>query len=360
MPEPGSTRFETVFLQEMAQAIFHRLGVPEAECAIVVDTLMDASLSGYDGHGLLRIPMYAAGIRNGAMVPGAAMERLSETPASVHLDARHALGPVSATAAVELAVDMAKAVGVGCVSVVHGNDIARLGGYVQAPAEAGLIVLLMVNDAGGNPCVVPWGGTAPFLSTNPIAAGIPWRPGQPIVVDMSTSIVAMGQLKMRAGHGESAPDGWLIDANGEAVFDPSAVLSLPRTAALLPLGGRDGGGYKGFALSLIVDLLAGGLSGAGCSTGAETGRDENGLFVLAIDPDMFVSRERFARSVEELVAGIKASPRAPGVDAIRIPGERACAERQRRTRDGIPLDDFTRAAIGRVLTELELAERYPL
>jgi len=342
----------------MTRAIFGQLGVPPAECATVTDTLMEASLAGYDSHGLMRIPMYVSGIQQGLMVPGAALERLEETAASVHLDAHHALGPVSATAAVQLAMQKATQMGIGCASLVNANDLARLGGYLKRPADDGLIALMMVNDAGGNPCVAPWGSTAPFLSTNPLAAGIPWRPQMPILIDMSTSVVAMGKLKMLAP-GERPPEGWAIDERGEALIDPAAILALPRTGALLPLGG-DSAGHKGFALSLIVDLLAGGLSGAGCSTGQETGRDQNGVFVIAIDPAKFVSRERFASSVEALATSIKSSPKAPGVEEILIPGERAFRERQQRAEYGIPLSEATTAALVEVLRELNLDELFPL
>jgi uncharacterized oxidoreductase len=307
----------------------------------------------------MRIPMYVSGIQNGLMVPGVAMERLEETAASVHLDARHGLGPVAATEAVGLATSKAAQLGIGCVSLVNGNDLARLGGYLRQPAIEGFVVLMMVNDAGGNPVVAPWGGRSPFLSTNPLAAGIPWREQMPILIDMSTSVVAMGRMKMLAERGEAAPAGWAVDEHGEALIDPTAILAVPRTAALLPLGG-DTAGHKGFALSMIVDLLAGGLSGAGCSTGQETGRDQNGVFVVAIDPAKFASRERFVDQVEALASGVKSSPKAPGVEEILMPGERAFRERQQRAQHGIPVTEATRAAFVEILDELGFASRFPL
>ncbi|HJP33003.1 MAG TPA: Ldh family oxidoreductase [Candidatus Latescibacteria bacterium] len=359
MADPEPRLFQHTFLEEMMRAILSRLDVPPDECATVVGTLMEATLSGYDSHGVMRIPMYVNGIRNGHMIPGASMKHLQETPASLHLDARFALGPVSAAEAVRLASTKAGEMGIGCVSVVNANDIARLGSYLLKPAEDGLVALMLVNDAGGNPTVAPWGGRAPFLSTNPLAAGIPWRPQMPILIDISSSVVSLGKLKMLAARGASPPDGWVIDEAGEALIDLGAILTVPRKGALLPLGSPSVG-HKGFALSLLVDILAGGLSGAGCSTGEETGRDQNGFFTLAIDPDKFISLAQFTRHVDALVTRIKNSPRASDVDEILIPGERAYRQRQERALSGIPVDGQTCSAIGEILRELGLHEKYPL
>jgi uncharacterized oxidoreductase len=358
-PQTNELRLASDVMRRLMVDILHASEVPAGECEIIADVLLEASLSGYDSHGIMRIPRYVDAIRQGTMIPGAKTEILNETPASAHLDAGWGLGPVTATHAIRLAGDKARQTGIGCVSTTHSNDIARLGSYVLEPAQNGLIALIMVNDAGGGPSVVPWGGTQPFMSTNPLAAGIPREGEAPIVIDVSTGMVAFGKLRMHANRSEPVPEGWLIDHNGESTTDPDTFFAEPPQSALLPLGGLLAG-YKGFALGLLVDILAGGLGGAGLSSGAATEREGNGIFAQVIDPAFFGSREHFTAAVETLVNNLKNSPKAPGVDEILIPGERAHRERQQRTAHGISIDGPTTERLAELLRELGLAGRYEM
>jgi uncharacterized oxidoreductase len=357
MPSEPSIRLSSSSLAQLMRDIFSHLDVPAEECQIVVETLLEASLSGYDSHGIMRIPLYVEGIRTGSIVPGAALETLNETASMVHLDAHYGCGPVTVVESIRRASEKAAATGLGCASVVHCTDVARLGSYVKAPAEAGFVALLLVNDAGGNPFVAPWGSSQPFLSTNPLAAGIPWKDGSPIVVDMSTSVAAGGKLKMLDAESRDAPEGWLIDGDGKPTTDVGPALESPPLHALLPLGGLVAG-HKGFALSLIIDVLAGALSGAGCSAGKVEVTDRNGLFALVIDPEQFVSRESFNASVEQFVADLKQAKRAPDFDEILMPGERAARERSRREAEGIPVETPVWEQIETILGELGIENRY--
>ena len=337
-------------VRELIHDILQKLNVPSDECSIVTEVLLEASLSGYDSHGVMRIPMYVDAIRQGAMIPGAKIKVINETSSSVHLDGGRGLGPVTATYAVQLASQKANETGVGCVGVVNSNDLARLGSYLLEPARKGLIAIMMVNDAGGGPSVAPWGGVEALLSTNPIAAGIPRRGDSPIIIDISTSVVSVGKLKMFANLGDTVPQGWIVDKNGNYNTDPKTFFADPKQSALLPLGGILAG-YKGFALSLLIDILAGGLGGAGCSAGLKNENCGNGVFVLVIDPAMFNSRENFTDCVEGFVERVKNSKKAPGVEEILIPGERAFRERQIRTKEGIPIDPPTWKRITEILDE---------
>ena len=342
-------------MQSIMNTIFTRMGIPDDERAIVVERLMEATLSGYNSHGVMRIPVYVSGIRNGIMVPGNKIEVLNETASVGHLDAHNGMGPVTATEAVSRAVAKASETGIGCISVVHSNDIARLGSYVEQPARDGYITVLMTNDAGGNPCVAPWGGVEPLMSTNPLAAGIPRGDDMPVIIDISTGVSSEGRVKMLNNQKANTPDGWLINTEGQPTNDPSAYLSSPRQAALLPLGSLIAG-HKGFALSILVDILTGALSGAGCSGRFAVDSDKNGLFVLAIDPEKFVSREAFIDEVEQFTHRIKQVRKAPGVDEIYIPGERAYHERQRRMAEGVPVDRSVWDTIQEIMRELEIQD----
>ena len=348
---------DSTALRNLMTDVFSALGVPGADCDVLVDALLEASLAGYDSHGIMRVHMFHGDIRSGEIVPDAAVQTLNETASSAYLDANHGIGPVAATTAVTIACEKAAQTGVGCVSVTRSNDIARLGGYLRQPAMSGLVTMIMVNDGGGGPVVAPWGSAQPFLSTNPLAAGIPWRSDLPIIIDLSTSVVSGGRLKMLASRDEEPPEGWLIGRDGRATTDIESFFATPQASALLPLGGLDSG-HKGFALSVLVDILAGALGGFGCSAGKWPKGNKNGIFVLAIDPEKFASRETFARTVGEFVENLKNCERTPDVEEILLPGERSHRERQRRLENGIPVQLPVWKEVTEILDELGLKGKY--
>ena len=345
-------------LRQLMQDIFEASKVPEHERTIVVDALVESSLAGYDSHGVMRIPMFYKDLRDGHINPAAELEIVQETAASALINAHRAFGPVAATRAREIAGNKAREAGIGCVSVTGSCDIARLGGYVVAPALRGQIGLIAVNDGGGSPATAPWGAVEAFMSTNPLAAGIPWKDGHsPIVVDMSTSVVALGKLYMKEAAGEPAPPGWIIGEDGETTTDVDAVLGDPQRGAVMPLGGMEAG-HKGFGLSLLIDILCGALSGTGCSTGKAWDINVNGIFALVIDPGRFASASVFDDIASRFIDGVKNTRRAPGVDEILVPGERSFKERERRLRDGIPVYGKTVSAIKAIVDELGLSEHH--
>lgn len=344
-------------LRDLMHGVFTALDVSAEDATIVVDALMDATLSGYDAHGVMRVPRYADELRRGISVARGEFTVIKESAASAYVDAGRALGPVTATRAIDLACEKAALSGIGCVSTKNSNDIGRLGSYLWQPSKRGFLTVLMVNDSGGLPSVAPFGGAGRFYSTNPIGAGIPRGGEDPIVIDISTAVTSVGQLRVRSQRGESVPEGWLIDQEGKAVLDPARFFAEPGSVALLPLGGMLAG-HKGFALQLLVDVLAGALGGAGVSTGEDTGLEANAIFALAIDPEHFVSLRVFTELVNQMVAGLGNVPTLPGVEAVRIPGERAAQERQTRQAHGIPLTMVTRDALAQLLRELNLYGKY--
>ena len=344
-------------LRQLMQDIFKASRVPERERTIVVDALLESSLAGYDSHGIMRIPMFYKDLRDGHINPAAELEIVQETAASTLINAHRAFGPVAATRAMEVAADKARETGIGCVSVTDSCDIARLGGYVVAPALSGQIGLIAVNDGGGRPATAPWGSVEAFMSTNPLAAGIPWKDGQPIVVDVSTSVVALGKLYMKEAAGEPAPPGWIIGEDGETTTDVDAVLGEPQRGAVMPLGGMEAG-HKGFGRSLLIDILCGALSGTGCSTGKAWDINLNGIFALAIDPGWFASAAVFDDIAARFIDGVKDTRRAPGVEEILVPGARSFRERERRRQDGIPVYGKTVSDIKGILDELGLSRHH--
>ena len=229
------------------------------------------------------------------------------------------------------AAEMARDRGVAVVTLRNCSHLGRLGEYSERIAGEGLVGFLTVNGQGGAQLVAPYGGVERRLSVNPFSYGIPAADGA-IIVDVSPTVVAGGKVAVKALRGERIPEGWVMDAEGYPTTDPNA-LAGPPAGSLMPLGG-----HKGFALGLVMDILAGALSGGG-SSHPDPERWGNATFLLALDPEAFVGRERFEAEVEDLLAYVRSSRVAPGFERVLIPGEPEREERERRGAEGIFVSD---------------------
>ena len=334
--------FTAAELTAICLNVFPKLNIPTPEAEIVTRSMVDANRVGHDSHGVIHLAKYVRELEAGLIQPGVPTETLHESASIAVLDGNWGFGPVIATRAVELAIEKAKQTDVSSVAVSRCNEVGRLGGYACLAADAEMIALLMANDHGGGTCVAPHGGVEGRLSTNPIACAVPIEGQDPIVLDMSTSVVASGKIRVKQHQDEALPYGWLIDAEGEPTTNADDFYDVP-PAALLPFGGAVSA-HKGFGLSVIVDILAGALTGAGCSQG-EDARVGNGLFVLVINVASFRGFPGFSAEIERFIGYLKSAKCAAGVDAIRMPGERGWEEQRKREREGIPIDAETWAQI---------------
>ena len=334
-------------LTEICLNVFQKLKIPTAEAEVVTKSMVDANRVGHDSHGVIHLPKYVRELEDGLIQPDAPTETLHESASIAVLDGNWGFGPVIATRAVELAIQKAKRTDISSVAVSRCNEVGRLGGYACLAADAEMIAVLMANDHGGGTCVAPHGGTEGRLSTNPIACAVPIEGKDPIVLDMSTSVVASGKIRVKQHRGEALPHGWLIDAAGESTTNANDFYDGFPPAALLPFGGTVSA-HKGFGLSVIVDLLSGALTGAGCSKG-EDARVGNGLFVLVMNVASFREFPGFSAEIERFIGYLKSAKHAAGVDAIRVPGERGWGTQRKRERDGIPIDAETWARIQALL-----------
>ncbi len=317
--------------------VFQKLNVPASEAEVVTRSMVDANRVGHDSHGVIHLPKYVRELETGLIQPSAPTETLHESASIAVLDGNWGFGPVIATRAVALAIQKAEQTDVSSVAVSRCNEVGRLGGYACLAADAEMIGLLMANDHGGGTCVAPHGGIEGRLSTNPIACAVPIEGRDPIVLDMSTSVVASGKIRVKRHRNEVLPDGWLINADGESTTNAEDFYNvLP--AALLPFGGI--AAHKGFGLSVIVDILAGALTGAGCSQSKDA-RVGNGLFVMVLNVASFRKFSGFSVEIERFIGYLKSAKRAAGVDTIRMPGERGWDEQRKREQDGIPIDAET-------------------
>jgi uncharacterized oxidoreductase len=212
--------------------------------------------------------------------------------------------------------------------------LGRIGHFAELAAHAGFIALCFVNTTGSGVLAAPFGGIDRRLSANPLAVGIPNAAGSPIVLDISTCAIAEGKIRVALNKGESVPGGCLIDHTGRPTNDPEVFYGDP-PGAILPFGG-----HKGFGLSLAVDILAGALTGGGC-TRAGVDRLEQGMLILALDPARFVPRDGFGGEVARFIAYVRTSrTTAPGVE-ILMPGEPEQRSRLQRRKHGIEIDENT-------------------
>lgn len=324
-----------VSVEELRRAsleVLHVAGVPKEDARIVADHLVEANLRGCDSHGvLIRLPRLVKGIRSGAINPSSSVKVIRETSATTLLDGGQGIGQVVSMKAVDIAVEKARDVGVGVVSLRRCSHIGFLGYYSEHVARQGMVGITFTNT---EPAMAPTGGAEPIFGTNPIAIGIPTK-DYPILIDMSTSVVARGKIIDYMNKGLKIEKGWAIDREGKVTEDPEEALK----GALLPIGGP-----KGYCLALGFDILTGALAGASVGKDvrgtlhAEEVCTKGDLFI-AINPDMFCGLEAFMNGVERLKKQIKGCRKAPGVDMIYLPGDPEMITREKRMGEGVPVDE---------------------
>jgi len=337
-------------LKRVGYMIFEAMNVPLDEARTVSESLVNSNLVGHDSHGVIRIPQYVSMIKNGSIVPGAEMEIVRETSSSAVLNGNWGFGQVMARKAMEIAIEKAKSKSVSAVSMSRSNHIARLGEYPAIAAEKNMIGMIMVNNHGAAQFMPPWGGIARRLSPNPLAIGLPSGKTDPVLLDITTSVVAEGKIRVKLNRGEKLPEGWIIDAQGRPSTDPKDLYGPPQ-GAILPLGGVVG--HKGYGLGFIVDVLAGALSGAGCSR-VDAPRFGNAVFITVINIEDFIPIEEFKKHVDGLIEYVKSSPKMQGFDEIFFPGEVEAKERKKRLEKGIFVEDQTWDQIVKSAQDLNL------
>jgi len=313
-------------LKRFAAEIFSRAGLPQGDAAVVADVLVWANLRGVDTHGVMRIPRYVDLIESGDMNPRPAIRVQKETPASVLIEADRAAGPVAMTRAAAEAVRKARDAGVGLALARATTHTAALGYYTLTIARQGMAGIAL---AGSWPNVVYHGARAAGVSTSPISIAVPG--GDPVVLDMATSVVSMGKLNQAKRTGEPIPAGWALDAQGNPTTDPQAA-QVP-----LPMAGPKGSGLS-FMVECLASLIASNPLLAESLEGTPEGRRhrQNG-FVMAIDLAQFGDPQAFSREVDRLVRALKALPVDKDAGEILMPGERGRRTFERRTREGIPI-----------------------
>ncbi len=324
-------------LRTVTRTIFEAAGVPADDATLVAESLVDGNLCGHDSHGVVRIPQYMESMRKGEIVAGAPLTIVRESDTTPVVDGGWGFGQPQAHRTAEIAMTKARAAGVATVTLHHVNHVGRVGEYLERVAREGFVAIAAVNNHGSGRSTAPYGGSEPRVSTNPITFAAPVKGGDPLVLDITTSVTAEGKIRVRRNKGEKLPEGWLVDNQGNFTTDPNAFYTDPR-GAIMPLGGEVG--HKGFGLSLMVDILVGALGAGGC-TRPDANRLANAYFLTVIDPARFNGLDYCEQQVADLIAWCKSSRRLPGVDEILIPGEPEARCRKHRREHGIDVDDET-------------------
>jgi hydroxycarboxylate dehydrogenase B len=317
--------------------MFEAAGCSLTDARTVAEHLVESSLFGHDSHGTLRFYEYIDQILAGTFDAQGQPHVLRERGSTSILDGGGGLGAVAGRLAVERAAALVHAHGVATVTLRNCSHLGRIGAYPLALARQGLLGMAFVNAGRLGRQIPPFGGIDGKLSTNPIAFAAPRADGHPILVDMTTSVVAEGKIRVARNRGLPVPEGWLIDADGLPTTDPNNYLADPQ-GAILPLGGVVG--YKGTCLSMVVEILGGILSGEGCAAGA-TVMKSNGMLLTAWDPGFFCDTGTYEEELEGLISHLLTSRVDPAVGEIQLPGGPEFRHAADREEFGIPIDDTT-------------------
>ncbi|MFT3780667.1 MAG: Ldh family oxidoreductase [Nibricoccus sp.] len=324
-------RYPSEALIDFANRLLCGVGLEEEKAKVVAAILVEADLLGHTTHGLQLLAPYLAELENGGMAKRGEPRVVADFPAAVTWDGRRLPGPWLTVKALALAMERARTMGLCSVAISRSHHIACLAAYLKKVADAGFLVLLTCSDPHDR-AVAPHGGRKGVYSPNPIAAAWPTEK-EPVIMDVSMSIVSNGQTRRAANEGRTFPAAWLLDSEGRPTDQPAALFTQP-PGAILPIGGVDHG-HKGFALGLMVEALTSGLAGHGRADTREGWSAD--VFLQVFDPRLFGGGENFRRQTEKLAQLCRENPeRVPG-EPVRMPGERALSVRARQLRDGVAL-----------------------
>lgn len=320
------------------EALLTSWGMPAAFAGRTAEVMAWSDLHGVDSHGISMIPMYYERQAKGKVDMRATPRVMRETPVSALVDGDAGLGHEPARQAMELAIQRALAIGVGVVCVRNSSHFGAAGFYAAMAAEAGLIGMASTSASGVQ--VAPTGGAAARLGTDPWAFAAPGRAGEPFLLDMATTTVAAGRIRNKANEGLPTPPGWLLTAQGLPSTDP--LEAAEKGGFLTSLGGSpEGSSYKGYGLSVMVNILSACLSGSTLITDPMHQKQARGMdighFFLALSPGLFRDEGAFETDVAALCDALRGTPPVDPVVPVMVAGDpqRRCATE--RMEAGIPV-----------------------
>jgi LDH2 family malate/lactate/ureidoglycolate dehydrogenase len=340
-------------LRSLVAGIFEALGTPRRDAEIVASVLVEADLRGIESHGVGRVRLYVKDIRNGIVLPRTTVEVVKDSPSIAIVEGNNGLGQVVAHRAMEMCIRKALATGCASVAVRGSNHYGIAGYYAMMALEHDLIGLSLTNSS---PVTVPTHASKAVIGSNPIALAIPAGQERPYVLDMATSVVPLGKMEVMMRTGQEIPLGWGVDRAGRPTTDPAEAYWY---GGLMPLGGiEEMRGYKGYGLSLAVDVFSAVLSGACFASqiipwqNVRTEAANLGHFFSAWKVDAFMPQPEFKARMDELIQLMRQAPKAEGQERIYIPGEKEYEIAEQRQREGIPVHPEVAETLAKIGAEL--------
>ena len=339
-------------LADFASAVYASASVPQAGARLLADTLVQADLWGHQSHGVLRLGWYLKRIQAGVMQPVTRTEIVSDAGAMAVLDGHDGVGQVITAQAMQEAIHRARAHGISAVGVRNSNHFGTAMYYTRQAASEGCVAFLSTN---ASPAMAPWGGRKKMIGTNPWSLAAPAGRHATMVLDIANTAVARGKVYLARQRGERIPEGWAINAAGEATCDPQEAIE----GIILPMAQ-----HKGYAIAMMMDMLSGVLTGSSFGTAVHgpyqfEQRSGCGHFALALNIEAFQPLAEFNARMERLIAEIKSAPLAQGFDEVFYPGEIEARNDARHRRDGLELPDDTLADLEKIAKENGLVAMLP-
>lgn len=328
-------------LNDFVTTIFEYADTEPARARQVAEHLVEANLKGHDSHGVGMVPAYVRNISAGHLDVDANAELTSDEGAVLVVEGNAGFGQIVGQQAMTMAIERGQTTGVVCLAVRNCHHLGRIGAYGETCGRAGMVSLHLVNVVGHEPFVAPFGGTKRRMSTNPFCCVVPRPDDEPIVLDMATSAIAQGKVRVAHMKGDQTPEGALIDHEGMPTRDPGVLFNEPM-GALGPFGS-----HKGSGLALMCELLGGGLAGRWTAQpgNPKPGSIINNMLVFVVRPEVLGDIQDFHDEVAAMVDYMHSTPPAAGVDRVLIAGEPERITLAERADHGIPVDDNTWSAI---------------
>ena len=344
-------------LRAFVESVLVRLGARAGDAATVARALVDADLHGIDTHGVARLPAYVRLVDRGLLNLEAEPVLSHDGGAVATVDGDNGFGQVVGETSIDLACRLAQQYGIGWVTAINSNHFGTVGYYTRRAAARGLVAFGGTNSAA---VVAPTRGITRFLGTNPLAFSVPGTEGIAIDLDMSTSSVSGGKLEQAVRTGSAIPEGWLIDAAGQPVTDPTRGLS--EGGCLLPLGGTElHSSYKGYGLAMMIEVFCSALMSAPygrsvgpLTSGAPTFPAQVSHFFMVLDPGRFQDPSSFRRHVDAFCDDARAQRPADEGSPVLVPGDPEASSLAQRRRGGIPLHERVVEALDDLATRFAL------
>ncbi len=344
-------RYPVERLRGFIQDVLLALDVLPGHAEITATRMLDADLRGRSGHGIIRLPLYVARIEAGGTNLRPDIRLLRNSPVNALVDGDNGLGHPVLEFASDVAIGKAEEIGMAWVGTRNSNHAGAAGVWINKVVEQGLIgIYLAVANANGMP---PWGGRERLLGTNPIAIGIPTRNRPSFQLDIATTVVSHGTIKVKAQAGEPLPEGWVVDADGNPITDPNRA----DEGFLVPIGG-----YKGAGLNIVIGLLAGTLNGAAFGRDVVNFRTElatptnTGQSLFVMRPDLFGDEDEILTAFDRVLDELAQSESMTG-EPIRLPGDRAAATEADVREHGVAVPPSLVDQLREIAARLGVADR---